>query len=134
MVTFLQAIPLPPVIQPVWLMILWLGGGFFAVFLYHRRTGDAVSVLAGARLGWMTGVFMFLVVLVLLTFVSVLFVSQPSIRETLAQSGTRENVENFQALLQNPSMMIAMLAAFFFILTIVPSAGGALAAKVLEKE
>lgn len=37
----------------------WLAGGFFAVVLYRRRTGLLLSVKAGLRLGWLTGVLAF---------------------------------------------------------------------------
>jgi hypothetical protein len=133
-VSLLQAVPLPAALQPIWLLVLLLGGGFVSVYLYHRRTGDEVSVVAGARLGWMTGVFVFLVILVLFTFAAVLMGLQPSLRDALMRSGPPESVEQFQAVLQNPALLISMLAFGFFIITIIPSAGGALAAKVLEKD
>jgi hypothetical protein len=37
----------------------WLAAGYFAVFLYRRRTGCAMNVGAGVRLGWITGLFTF---------------------------------------------------------------------------
>ena len=37
----------------------WLAAGYFAVFLYRRRTGCAINVGAGVRLGWITGLFTF---------------------------------------------------------------------------
>lgn len=33
----------------------WVAAGFFAVFLYHRKTGVRLNVGAGVRLGWITG-------------------------------------------------------------------------------
>jgi hypothetical protein len=127
-------VPMPPSIQPTWALILPLVGGFIAVYLYHRWSGDTVSVIGGARLGWMTGVFIFLVILVLFTLFFVALNVQPSFREALAKSGTPEAAEQLQAVMADPAMMTAMFLMVFAVFTILPSAGGALAAKVLEKE
>ena len=40
--------------------------GFLAVFLYRRRTGQRLSVASGARLGWICGIFGFVIVAVML--------------------------------------------------------------------
>jgi hypothetical protein len=133
-VCLLQAIPMPAVLQPIWVLVLLLGAGFISVYLYHRRSGDSMSVLGGARLGWMTGLFVFVVTLVLFTLASIAMGMQPSLRDALARSGPPEAAEQFQALLSDPAMMMTMLLVVFALFTIIPSAGGALAAKVLEKD
>ena len=137
-ICMLQAVPFPAVIQPLWLLVLLLGGGFFSVYMYHRRTGDYVSVLAGARLGWMTGLFVFLVTFVLFTIAIVGAGTQEFFRQNLALRGTPEMTEQFEAILQSPGglgmMLFFGLLMMFFLLTLVTSAGGALAAKVLEKD
>src|SRR4051794_8860906 len=46
-------------------IILWLAAGFFAVYLYRRRTGVFLNVRAGVRLGWITGVLMFVITTVI---------------------------------------------------------------------
>jgi hypothetical protein len=119
-------------------MVLLLGGGFFSVYRYHRRTGDDLSVLAGARLGWMTGLFVFLVTLVLFTIGIVATGTQDFFRETLAVRGSSELTEQFEQILESPGglgmMLFFGLLMMFFLLTFVTSAGGALAAKVLEKD
>ena len=137
-VCLLQAVPLPSLVQPIWLMVLLLGGGFFSVYIFHRRTGAEISVVSGARLGWMTGVFVFLVTLVLFTITIVGMGVQPFFNELLTARGSPELTEQFEDILKNPGGLAAMLflalLAMFFLLTLVASAGGALAAKVLEKE
>lgn len=137
-ICLLQAVPFPSVLQPVWLMVLLLGGGFFSVYMYHRRTGDDLSVVAGARLGWMTGLFVFLVTLVLFTVGIVATGTQDFFRQTLAERGSSELTEQFEQILESPGglgmMLFFGLLMMFFLLTFVTSAGGALAAKVLEKE
>jgi hypothetical protein len=137
-ICLLQAVPFPSVLQPVWLMVLLLGGGFFSVYMYHRRTGDDLSVVAGARLGWMTGLFVFLVTLVLFTIGIVATGTQDFFRQTLAVRGSSELTEQFEQILDSPGglgmMLFFGLLMMFFLLTFVTSAGGALAAKVLEKD
>jgi len=125
-------------VQPLWLFVLFLAGGFVSVYMYHRRTGHELSVMAGARLGWMTGVFVFLVMLVLFTISIVGMGFQPFFNAALATRGTPELAEQLDPILKNPAglagILLMSLLAFFFLLTIISSAGGALAAKVLEKD
>src|SRR5689334_21914503 len=40
-------------------VINWLAGGFVAVLFYRQRTGNALTVKAGVRLGWITGLLTF---------------------------------------------------------------------------
>ena len=55
------------------LFILWsMGAGFMAVWMYRKRTGHSLSVSSGAKLGWITGVFTFVIMTVLLTTMAVL--------------------------------------------------------------
>src|SRR5580704_14550935 len=49
--------------------VSWLAAGFFAVYLYCRRTGFRLDVLAGVKIGWITG-------LILYAFTSVVFTAQ----------------------------------------------------------
>jgi hypothetical protein len=39
--------------------INWIAGGFFSVFFYRRKTGFALTVGSGVRMGWITGILMF---------------------------------------------------------------------------
>ncbi len=88
-VCLLQSVPLPSLVQPIWLMVLLLGGGFLSVYMYHRRTGAEISVISGARLGWMTGVFVFLVTLVLFTITIVDLGVQPFFHGVNSRRGVR---------------------------------------------
>ncbi len=40
-------------------LIAWLAAGFFAVFFYRKKTRLRLNVAAGMRLGWFTGLIMF---------------------------------------------------------------------------
>jgi hypothetical protein len=121
----------------------WLSGGFLAVVLYRRNTQRLLNVRAGVRLGWITGLLMFL-------FWTVLFIAQ---QVPLALSGRltlklREQMQTFP--MQDPSMgqMMAFfetptgiflllffsLALSFFFITGLSIAGGALSARLMRRE
>src|SRR3954454_21999183 len=51
----------------------WMGAGFFAVFLYRRRTGALLNMESGVRMGWMTGILMFGMMALLLTLSMLIF-------------------------------------------------------------
>src|SRR5215471_6965347 len=51
----------------------WLAAGFFSAVLYRRRTGHRMSLETGVRLGWITGVMMFVIAMALLTLTLVVF-------------------------------------------------------------
>src|SRR5437762_205076 len=50
---------------PVVNMLMCLAAGFFAVFFYGRRTGCRLNVKAGMRMGWITGVMIFVIMAVI---------------------------------------------------------------------
>ena len=54
-------LPLPAIVQAPLLIIDLLAGGFFAVWFYAKRTGQTLTVRKGAHLGWLTGVFCFVI-------------------------------------------------------------------------
>lgn len=124
-------------------VVLFLFSGFLSVYLYMRRTGQALSVRNGARLGWITGVFSFVISTVLFT-VGLLSIGGISglasaYRQQSSSLGLPEQaVERVLEVLQNPGAMtlflLLLLLTQFVIYTTVASVGGALGAKVLEKE
>ena len=128
-VTALWAIP--------WLTV----AGFSAVYLYHRRTGILLSVGKGARLGWLTGIFSFLIALVLFVVTIAIASTQGGFltmfrAQMEAQAGP--NIDEVTRALESPASVAVMLIfglLFGFCVTVVlPVLGGALCAKVLEKE
>lgn len=142
LVTLLLAFPLPSAFAAIWQLVLLPAGGFFSVYLYGRRTGEAVSVRAGARMGWITGVFCFAIITVFFT-VSIIQIATSDglpafFREMVSQRGTPDLMNQFNEILNSPTgiatLLFGMLAVFFVMLTLLPAVGGALGAKVLEKE
>lgn len=129
-------IPLPGLFHTLWQLIMIVGGGFAAVWFYQRRTGDYLSVRGGLQIGWMTGLFAFVVMMVMLTLVFALFaaVGESGMKQLSIESGRPEIAEAFQGIISNPAMLIFALVSWFFAVTMLASAGGALGSKVLEKE
>ena len=137
------SLPMPTSLAVFW-MLLWLFcAGFLAVFLYRRRTGAAVGLRGGARMGWITGVFCFVIATVFFTISVFSIASKGGLaefyRQQLAVKGAPdETVRQFFQVLENPSGLatILILSIFFlFILfTLLPTLGGLLGSKVLDRE
>jgi hypothetical protein len=115
-----------------------VAGGFFAVYLYRRRTGQTVTVLAGARLGWIAGIIVFAILTVMLTML-VLMLSQPdllqSMRDQMAKmsSISPEEVTKRIELLRTPSSLALLLLEAFITYTLLTALGGAVGAKFLDR-
>ena len=120
-------------------MFGFLAAGFFAVFLYRRRTGQSLSLRSGARLGWITGIFSFTIFTVQLTAGVLAAQSEGGLAGVLKQQLPPNDARTQQVLqiLQEPSeMVLMMLLALFFLfvlLTALPTLGGVLGAKVLAR-
>ncbi len=135
---FVFLVPLPfPFLR---LLIAFIAGGFFAVFLYSRRSGQMLSIRSGARMGWITGIFSFAMLSVLFAFVMVKISSDGGLAKYLlsqlpandARSGSVAQAFNDPAMLA--VLVLLSLGMLFVVLTALPVIGGALGAKVLEKE
>ncbi len=115
-----------------------VAGGFFAVYLYRRRTGQQITVLAGARLGWISGIIVFAIVTVVLTLV-MLMLSQPdfvqSMRDQMAKmsSLSQEELTKRIELLRTPSGLALGLLETFLTYTLLTALGGAVGAKILNR-
>jgi len=125
--------------------VIWLvAAGFLSVFLFSRRTGQFLSVRAGARMGWITGILSFFIVTILFTISLVSIASRNGglagfYREQMGGMVTRDpNIEQAIRLLDTPggqaTLFVTSLLLLFTIITVFCTAGGALGAKVLEKD
>lgn len=135
---FIFLVPLPfPFLR---LFVAFVAGGFFAVFLYTRRTGQMLSIRSGARMGWITGVFSFSLVSVLFAVAMVAISKQGGLvsylRSQLPANDARS--ETVAQAFNDPAMLgvllLLSLAMLFIVLTALPMIGGALGAKFLAKE
>jgi hypothetical protein len=124
---------------PEALIFVWLAAaGFLAVFLYRRSTGQRLSVANGARLGWISGIFGFVIVTIILTLF-VIALSEPSVvtalREQIKTRGIPEaNLDQMIDALHTPSGITSALGMFFLLFTILPAFGGAVGAKLLDRD
>jgi hypothetical protein len=125
--------------------VIWLpSAGFIAVYLYSRRTGQSLSVRSGARMGWIAGIMSFAIFTVVFTVGTVAIANQPgglsaAFREALrSRPVPQQQLEDALQVLSTPtgqaSVYIFALLFSFTVTAVFCTAGGALGAKVLEKE
>ena len=133
----LSMVPLP--LAPVRLLVGFLAAGVLAAYLYRRRTGQALSVRSGARIGWITGIFAFTITMLLSTLGTLAASSQGKLAEVLrSQALDPSQAEVINQALREPATLVVVilisLVMLFILLTALPILGGALCAKLLEKE
>jgi hypothetical protein len=117
-------------------LLNWMAAGFFAALLYRRRTGYLVSMESGLRMGWMTGVLMFVIVLMMLTIWYAVvqgsggFEALPP--DVKAALGTRfqESMKAFQSVWT----VVQMLMMSFVSITLFSMAGGVMGARFSRRE
>ncbi len=141
--SLLTQLPLPMFLNLIWILVCLTAAGFFAVYLYQRRTGTVLNWSMGARMGWITGIFCFSIAAVLFTIAMAVVSFQGGLaafyREQLnSQGAPGVDSEEFFHLLESPvgmaMMMLFSLFMLFCFFTLLPTLGGAMGAKVLEKE
>jgi hypothetical protein len=113
-------------------------GGFFAVYLYRKRTGERLSIVSGARLGWLAGIFGFVLITILLTL-AIVALSEPEFVQRLrdqwkARSLSDADINLTIEFMRSPSGVVALLLGSFFLFTLLPAFGGAVGAKLLDRE
>jgi len=111
-------------------LVWWLLAGWVAVTLYRRLTGLVISVQSGARLGSMTGIFVF-IGFTLLTAIMWLANGKQYVDEAV-----REKPELLKAV-SDPAMMamgfFVMLVFVFIVAVGACAAGGAFAARSMAR-
>jgi len=123
----------------VLLPLNWVGAGFFAVYLYCRKTGFRMDVASGVKIGWITG-------LIAYCFYTVLFAVRivpdaisgnlgKALLEQMKSSALQDPAKVQEAAkiaADNPGMVIVLLLGMLFVLvTCLSMAGGALGAKLV---
>lgn len=139
----LSSLPLG-VLSVFWLLITLTGSGFVAVYVYHRRSGQFLAARAGARMGWMTGLFYWLISMIVFAMKMVAVSGQGGLgailREQMESSAARDDANMQEALriLESPqglaTLLIFVLFFAFLFFTALPAIGGALGSKIIEKE
>jgi phosphatidylglycerophosphate synthase len=124
--------------------IIYPAAGFHAVYSFRRRSQREVKVRAGAKLGFMTGVIAFALMLVLVAMATLsldsdgLKLAFEESAVTLEADGQPEIAADIRELGENRSALAVIilfgLIIFFAISTGFTTVGGALGAKVLERD
>lgn len=117
-------------------VLVWcLFAGWGAVRLYRRLTGLRLSVTAGARLGFLTGVFAFVGLTVLITL-AVAWSGREMMDQLTSQMVKQD--PRMTEVVNNPAMLGAalfmVLVMFFAMVVGICAAGGALGAKFAPSE
>ena len=125
----------PPVFFPVWMIL----SGMLTAFLYKLRTGQRLSAIGGARLGWISGIFGLVIIAILFAVFATAMVNDPatasSIRQQFAQSGQPgADFDTFVKELRSPSTWLLVLPLFFLLFTILSAFGGAIGARLLDRD
>jgi ABC-type sugar transport system permease subunit len=124
-------------------LFILLAGGFVSVYFYNKRTGETLTVTAGARMGWITGVVFYVIWMVFFTITLILLQSEGGLlkayQEQLKESAAPQaGVEQLMEIMKSPemfaTMLVVTLGVVFFVFTLSMIAGGALAAKILPRD
>ncbi len=135
----LSNLPLVGVLCFIW----YPGAGFLSVYNYRRRTGLTPTTSGGAKLGWITGVFTFVISLAMLAVVFLVPQKDGSVIEIIRRQigdypAQEELKRQMLELLDSPEaiaiLMLIYLVMFFMLVAGFTTIGGALGAKVLEED
>ena len=129
-----------PAAVEILVLPLFCFAGFTAAHLYSRQTGEAMTPQSGARIGFMTALWAFLALMVLVTIV-IVALSDPDIRQqivSLASSRGTPGIEQATKLFENPKqfifLMLGNLLVTFCLLTFPSMLGGMLGVKFRGKK
>lgn len=132
--------------------LIYPATGFYSVHSYRRQTKKKVSLRGGAKLGFLTGTITFALLLILMAIVSIVPGPEPTtesassgmsatfdqLEKMFQEEGRQDLVTQLREVRRNPTalaLMVVMSLMFLFGLTTAfTTVGGALGAKVLEKD
>lgn len=141
--SLLISLPTPIFLTAPWMLVWLMFSGFLAVRFYLRRTGAPVTVRGGFRMGWITGVFCFLIAMVFFTITIISISSQEGLAAFYRKQFTGRvpagvDMNQMLAMLESPTglgtVLVFALVVLFLIYTLLPTVGGGLAARILEKK
>jgi hypothetical protein len=116
--------------------LTWIAAGFFAVLFYRRKTGSMLDVVAGVRMGWITGIVMFLLFAIIELPVAVSGKLAPMLQDQMRNSGRAQDpmFQQMIQFIQTGPGIAAMLVTGFVFITALSMAGGAIGAKMVGRE
>jgi len=112
-----------------------IASGVFAVHLYKRKTGQRLSMASGAHLGWISGIFGFLITTLLFTAFAAML-TNPDLANAVRDQAGSARPEVLQALkeIQTAAGITKALLESFVFLTLLPTFGGSLGARLLDRD
>ena len=117
--------------SPLWLV----AAGFLGVYLYQRRSGEALTMNNGARIGWITGLFSFIAFTVLTTVDTIAAIQSGEYAKLVKSNPV---LQQQQRILETPGLLalgvVFALTVLFVVFTALAIAGGVLGAKLLGKD
>jgi hypothetical protein len=120
--------------SPAGLLFGFFGAGLLAPLWYKRRTGQQLSVRSGARIGWITGVFLFVILLVLS---AIMFMNLNTLATFRDNPAMQKALQDFQKVLSDPAKatetVLMLVVTLFLVGTTLPMLGGALGARLSDK-
>lgn len=124
---FAMGMVLPPLI-----FLVLCAAGFVAARIYRGQSSEPLSPAEGARLGWMTGLWLFLVVAIFCA-IAAIFVASPEGWQQVKNSWAQVPQAAELASLSQHEFLMKLLIGLpfsFFLLTLLPGLGGMLGAKL----
>jgi hypothetical protein len=118
-------------ISPLLWPIVPLAAGFVAALLYKLASHQPLSTANGARLGWMTGLWLFFVFMLALTAIS-LYIASPVGEEAVKRLQAMPQFANLSINSPHDLLMTILASSIptFLLLTVLPGLGGMLGAKL----
>jgi hypothetical protein len=117
----------------LWPVVL-VGAGFLAAVLYRGHSREPLSAANGARLGWMTGLWLFVVFAIAVAMVSI-YIASPAGYEAVKQLQNMPQFAKMSINTPHDLLMGVLLSAIptFFMVTVLPGLGGMLAAMLAAR-
>jgi hypothetical protein len=122
---------LSPVGSGILFPFVLFGGGWISSYLYCRSSAQLINVRSGAALGWISGLFTFLILLGLITLLFMTLAGNPEfvqlLRNNSGKYGARaEDMNRLLDLPKHPETLALGLGLNFVQLTVFSSLGGLL--------
>jgi uncharacterized Tic20 family protein len=133
-IAFLMAVLATP-LASLLPFVNFLAGGFFAVLMYRRRTGQLLNLESGVKLGWITGILMFVIMVVIIAVSMAVIAAAGGVAALPAEMRNTldPRAKEMLKMLQSAPQMAQLLVMLFVFTTLLSMAGGALGAKLSRR-
>ena len=118
----------PYLLGVVFLFTGLLAGGCAAAYIYSKKSRQTLSMRNGLRMGWITGIFCFVIFLVTTTIKCIAVSLYP---------GRTADIDQLIKLLQTTeglgAFLVVLVVVMFILFTLLPTIGGAIGAKISDR-